>query len=108
MSLVSEPILVDGVWGPYAGAIFPQTYLHEAGQSATGHLIDFVIKSHPAYCRLIELAGGKHPQMVLNEMLEVLSVTGNVDELTRGIHVWPDYHGNRSPLADSNMRGMVS
>ena len=24
------------------------------------------------------------------------------------LHVWPDYHGNRCPLADPNMKGMVS
>lgn len=28
--------------------------------------------------------------------------------LTKDIHVWPDYHGNRSPLADPNIKGMIS
>ena len=28
-------------------------------------------------------------------------------ELTKDFHVYPDYHGNRSPLADPNMKGMV-
>lgn len=106
MSLVRQPIYVDGVWGPYAGAVYPGTYLHEAGQSATGLLIDFVINSHPAYYRLIELSGEKHPQSFLNETLQELA-SGRIEELTREIHVWPDYHGNRSPLADSSMRGMV-
>lgn len=27
--------------------------------------------------------------------------------LTKEIHVWPDFHGNRSPLSDPQMRGMV-
>lgn len=106
MSLVSHPIQVDGVWGPYAGAVFPDTFLHEAGQSATGRLVDFVIESHPAYGRLIQLASEKHPQAYLNEILQELAVDGT-EKLTREIHVWPDYHGNRSPLADSSMRGMV-
>lgn len=30
-----------------------------------------------------------------------------VDSLGSGLHVWPDYHGNRSPLADPTLRGAV-
>lgn len=108
MSLVRHPLYVDGVWGPYAGAVFPDTFLHEAGQSATGRLIDFVIESHPAYAQLQQLAGTVHVQMFLNETLQKITLDGRVEELTRDVHVWPDYHGNRSPLADSQMRGMVS
>lgn len=28
--------------------------------------------------------------------------------LTQDFHVWPDFHGNRSPVADSTIRGMVN
>ena len=28
--------------------------------------------------------------------------------LSRDLHVIPDFHGNRSPIADPNMTGMVS
>lgn len=28
--------------------------------------------------------------------------------LTVDLHVWPDFHGNRSPLADLTLKGMVS
>lgn len=30
-----------------------------------------------------------------------------VDILTKDFHVWPDFHGNRSPIADPNVKGMV-
>lgn len=30
-----------------------------------------------------------------------------VDLLGSGLHVWPDFHGNRSPLADPTLKGMV-
>lgn len=28
--------------------------------------------------------------------------------LTKDFHVWPDLHGNRSPLADPTIKGMIS
>ena len=28
--------------------------------------------------------------------------------LTKDLHFYPDLHGNRSPLADPKMRGMIS
>lgn len=27
--------------------------------------------------------------------------------LTNNLHVWPDFHGNRSPIANPNLKGMV-
>lgn len=57
MSVTSQLIMAHGVWGPYEGAIFPKLFLHEAGQSATGILIDFVVKNHPAYTKAIQNAG---------------------------------------------------
>lgn len=31
-----------------------------------------------------------------------------VDLLGSSLHVWPDFHGNRSPLADPTLKGTVS
>lgn len=31
----------------------------------------------------------------------------NIAYLTDESHLWPDFHGNRSPLADPTLRGMV-
>ena len=28
--------------------------------------------------------------------------------VTKDFHVYPDFHGNRSPIADPSMKGMVS
>lgn len=52
--IVSIDIL--GVWGPYKSALFPDFYLHEGGQSATGFLLDFIVKNHPAYSQAAENA----------------------------------------------------
>lgn len=32
---------------------------------------------------------------------------GSVQLLTQDLHVWPDLHGNRSPLADPTIKGMI-
>ncbi|KAK7058757.1 hypothetical protein SK128_024872, partial [Halocaridina rubra] len=44
---------------------------------------------------------------ILFEMVKEQSVK-DVSHLTEGIHVYPDFHGNRSPLADPSMVGMIS
>lgn len=112
MSLSERAILVPGIWGPYQGAVFRDSYLHEAGQSATGLLLDHICKTHPAYAELKRSADGKHPHIFLNEhlaaMAKAAASTAGVHHLTRNVHVWPDYHGNRSPLADVTLRGMLS
>lgn len=103
---------VPGVWGPYKNALFPNWWVNEGGQSSTGQLIDFVITTHPAYAELQELAkkGSKPIHAILAERLEVLKKEAGLDSLTRltkDIHFYPDLHGNRSPLADPQMRGSI-
>ena len=34
--------------------------------------------------------------------------SSGVASLTSDLHVWPDHHGNRCPLADPNLRGMFT
>ena len=48
MILSDKEIFVEGVWGPYYGAMIEGLWLNEGGQSATGKLIDHVIDNHPA------------------------------------------------------------
>lgn len=52
----------------------------------------------------------RHIQQYLSELLYVMAEQKNlqnVSYLTKDIHVWPDFHGNRSPLADPSLKGMV-
>ncbi|TSR15994.1 FGGY carbohydrate kinase domain-containing protein [Bagarius yarrelli] len=52
--------------------------------------------------------GGLHFYSFLNSFLEKMAEDlKNPDELTASLHVWPDFHGNRSPLADQGLKGMV-
>jgi len=64
MCLSTEPKFIKGVWGPYFGAIIDDYWLNEAGQSATGKLIDHIIESHPAYETLNEKISKRYCQVL--------------------------------------------
>ena len=51
-----------------------------------------------------------HVHQTLNEILEFIvrrDEISYVASLTNQLHIWPDYHGNRSPIANPDLRGMV-
>ena len=111
MAVSLGPRFVPGIWGPYYSAMVPGMWLTEGGQSATGALIDHVIRSHAQGARLETEAARQQTSVyaLLNERLEGLSRSANFPaELTREIHVLPYFHGNRSPRADPSLRGVVS
>lgn len=112
MSISASVLEVRGIWGPYKDAIVPEFYLHEAGQSATGLLLDELVKSHPAYGIAIRNSGpNRHLYEYLSDVLRQMKVEQDlttVHELTKDFHIWPDFHGNRSPIADHTLRGMLS
>ncbi|KAJ7590783.1 Pentulose kinase [Mycena floridula] len=107
-----EGVSVNGVWGPYKDAIFRGWWMNEGGQSSTGQLIDFTLTTHPAYSQLVELGKSqdKNIHVVLQDLLESLRLEAKVNtftELTKHLHVYPDLHGNRAPIADPRMRGSI-
>jgi FGGY-family pentulose kinase len=111
MAVSAEPRFVPGVWGPYYSAMVPGLWLSEGGQSATGSLIDHVVTTHAAYPAMLEQAraAGETIYQRLNAELERLAAAVAFPAaLTEGLHVMPDFHGNRSPRADATLRGMVS
>lgn len=98
----SEQKPSHGMWGPYYEAVFPQSWLVEAGQSAAGALLDHIVRMH---------AAGGEPTAALHQRIvariaELRAEEG--DALGARIFVLPDFHGNRSPLADPHAVGVVS
>lgn len=112
MACSKDPFFIDGIWGPYKSAMIPGMWLTEGGQSAVGALLDHVTQSHSLFPEVQRLAKEKSVSeyAVLNEKLqEMASKAGTpISELTRGLHVMPDFHGNRSPRADPTLAGMIS
>ena len=107
MAVSVGPRFVPGIWGPYFSAMVPDMWLNEAGQSAVGSLVDHVVQTHAATPALA--AGGGSIFDKLNDRIDRLAQGLAAPALlTTGLHVDPDFHGNRSPRADSSLRGMIS
>ncbi|XP_077360092.1 FGGY carbohydrate kinase domain-containing protein isoform X1 [Festucalex cinctus] len=114
MAVSEQPLFVPGVWGPYLSAMVPDVWLNEGGQSVTGRLIEHMVKGHAAYVQLQEKvrqschSTSDSIYSYLNSYLRLMaSSCSAVDLLGSSLHVWPDFHGNRSPLADPTLKGMV-
>ncbi|XP_034980168.1 FGGY carbohydrate kinase domain-containing protein isoform X2 [Zootoca vivipara] len=109
MAISKSPVFVPGVWGPYDSAMVPGFWLNEGGQSATGKLIEHVVQGHAAFPELQtkSAASAQSIYTYLNGHLDLIKKSLPVGFLTVDLHVWPDFHGNRSPLADITLKGMV-
>lgn len=98
---------------PYLSALVPGMWCAEGGQSSTGQLIDHILATHPSITTTHTQAAASNTNIYafLNARLAILRETRSLrslEHLTKHLHVYPDFHGNRSPLADSTLRGVVS
>ena len=106
MALADEPRFVDGIWGPHFGALMPNQWLIDGGQSAFGGAIDHLLRLHPAFAELSARAG---PQALLALEKEIVVRAGSLSHaalFAEGLHVLPDFIGSRSS-ADAGARGGV-
>ncbi|KAF9971365.1 hypothetical protein BGZ73_005714 [Actinomortierella ambigua] len=115
LAMSKKKNFVPGVWGPFNGVMLPDMWIAEGGQSSTGQLIDHLTSTHPAYAQALELAAAEQPALsiyaFLNRRVESLFKASSLPHLaylTKNLHVTPDHHGNRSPLADETMRGLIT
>ena len=101
MALSRQARAVPGVWGPYFGALLPGWWLNEGGQSASGSLLDHLLDSHVLGA---SLGPDRHAAMG-NYLVRRRAEAGAA--YARDVLVVPDFHGNRSPLAETDVRGVV-
>uniref|UniRef100_A0A0R0GKQ6 FGGY carbohydrate kinase domain-containing protein n=1 Tax=Glycine max TaxID=3847 RepID=A0A0R0GKQ6_SOYBN len=112
MAVSRSKLFIPGVWGPFWSAMVPEYWLTEGGQSATGALLDHIIEDHAASACLANQAASQKISLfeLLNKMLETMMVELNLSfiaALTKDVHVLPDFHGNRSPIADPKAKGVI-
>ncbi|KAK4534711.1 hypothetical protein CDCA_CDCA02G0736 [Cyanidium caldarium] len=95
-----HPVYVPGTWGPHRSALLPDMWLTEGGQSVTGHLLDSLLEAHAPAVNLAHLSLD-----ALHQRMAALAPACHA--ATARMHVYPDFHGNRAPLADARMTGAV-
>ncbi|KAL8281807.1 hypothetical protein RB597_009495 [Gaeumannomyces tritici] len=110
LAMSKDAVFVDGVWGPYRDVLVPGYWMAEGGQSATGELMRHMIETHAACAEAQGEAAavGKNIYDFLNEHLRQLadkSSAPSVSYVARHHFFYGDLWGNRSPVADPNMRG---
>ncbi|KAK4186577.1 Nup93/Nic96-domain-containing protein [Podospora australis] len=112
LAMSKEPVFVPGVWGPYRDVLIPDFWMAEGGQSATGELMKHMLETHAAYDDTLKEAkdAGKNIYDYLNGHLRHLAETTeapSISYLVRHFFFYGDLWGNRSPIADPNMRGAI-
>ncbi|WP_439623020.1 FGGY-family carbohydrate kinase [Shinella sp.] len=110
MTSTHEPVFVPGVWGPYFSAMVPGMWLNEGGQSAAGAAIEQLLSLHPAAGEAAALAktrGLSLPVLLAELAAEKAKTLSAVVELADGVHVVPEFLGNRAPFADPHARAAI-
>lgn len=102
MAMSAENAAIRGIWGPHLGTILGDFWQLEGGQSASGALLDHIVRWHAA-------GGDPTPdrhRAIIVRVQQLRAIEGL--SLANRLHVLPDFHGNRSPLADPNALGVIS
>ncbi|KAK8194231.1 hypothetical protein M8818_007419 [Zalaria obscura] len=112
LAMSKGPVFVDGVWGPYRDVLIPDYWMAEGGQSATGELLKHVLETHPAFQEAMSVAETFNTNIYdyLNEHLREMQERTNAPSISymgRHFFFYGDLFGNRSPIADPNMKGSV-
>ncbi|WP_424987149.1 FGGY-family carbohydrate kinase [Microbulbifer sp. S227A] len=111
MTSSARETTVPGVWGPYHGAMLPDLWLNEGGQSAAGEAIAHLVRMHPHYPETQQAARGKGVSVIaylLARASEMIDRPEDAGRLAGEMIVVPDFLGNRAPLADPAARAIIA
>ncbi|HGV9315443.1 TPA: FGGY-family carbohydrate kinase [Enterobacter hormaechei] len=110
MTSAESAVFVPGVWGPYFSAMVPGLWLIEGGQSAAGAAIDRLLSFHPAAPQARQLAQESDlplPVYLADRLLQTFATASEAVNLAAGLHVVPEFLGNRAPFADPHARATI-
>ncbi|UJW77296.1 FGGY-family carbohydrate kinase [Rhizobium sp. SL42] len=111
MTSTADPVFVPGVWGPYYSAMVPGMWLNEGGQSAAGAAIDQLLSFHPAAGEARAAAdklGVPLPVLIAEEARTKVDQISDAIWMADGLHVVPEFLGNRAPFADPHARALIA
>lgn len=111
MTSTENPVYIPGVWGPYYSAMVPGMWLSEGGQSVAGAAIDQLATFHPAAGEAKEQAQALNvplPVYLADLALAKITDPSRAIELAHGLHVVPEFLGNRAPFADPEARAVIA
>lgn len=111
MTSTVDPVFVPGVWGPYYSAMVPGMWLNEGGQSAAGAAIDQLLSLHPAATEASVAArseGKSLPAYMAEHAARKVEDASDAVRLAAGLHVVPEFLGNRAPFADPHARAVIA
>jgi D-ribulokinase len=111
MTTTRSPVFVPGVWGPYFSAMVPDAWLNEGGQSVAGAAIEQLLSMHPATPdarQQAEQAGQSLAVMLAALAVQAANNLSGAVLLAKGLHVVPEFLGNRAPLADPHARAVIA
>ena len=101
LMLNEEQKKIPGISGSVRDAIVPNLYAYEAGQSAVGDLFQYVIKQAPHH--YVEEATAQNVSIF--DFIEQKAASTTVG--SSGLVVLDWHNGNRSPLSNSELSGVL-
>lgn len=110
LNVTSQPVFVPGVWGPYYAALLPGMWLNEGGQSAAGAALDHLVLLHPHAPEASRCAAAEGQGLTqwLDARAQALLAETSLTDAIAGLHIVPEFLGNRAPLADPKARGIIA
>lgn len=111
MASTHAPTPVAGVWGPYYGAMLPDLWLNEGGQSAAGAALDHLVYLHRDAAEIAQTASAAGHSLISYVAAHAETLAGDLSSTilaARDIVVVPEFLGNRAPFAQPEARAIIS